>query len=108
MIRSELVQRLAARNPHLYLRDIENIIETILGEIGDALARGERVELRGFGSFSTKQRQARTGRNPRTGDKVPVTEKLAPFFKTGRDMRARLNRTPVEQQPTRRLRQGRS
>ena len=80
MIKSELVQRMAARNPHLYQRDIENIIDAILGEIANALARGERVELRGFGAFSTKQRQARTGRNPRTGDKVPVTEKLAAVF----------------------------
>ena len=97
VIKSELVQRMAARNPHLYQRDIENIIDAILGEIGNALARGERVELRGFGAFSTKQRQARTGRNPRTGDKVPVTEKLAPFFKTGKEMRERLNRPMVAQ-----------
>ena len=97
VIKSELVQRMAARNPHLYQRDIENIIDAILGEIADALARGERVELRGFGAFSTKQRQARTGRNPRTGDKVPVTEKLSPFFKTGKEMRERLNRHPAEQ-----------
>jgi integration host factor subunit beta len=97
VIKSELVQRMAARNPHLYQRDIENIIDAILGEITDALARGERVELRGFGAFSTKQRHARTGRNPRTGDKVPVTEKLAPFFKTGKEMRERLNRQPAEQ-----------
>jgi integration host factor subunit beta len=96
VIKSELVQRMAARNPHLYQRDIENIIDAILGEIASALARGERVELRGFGAFSTKQRQARTGRNPRTGDKVPVTEKLAPFFKTGKEMRERLNRGAVE------------
>ena len=96
VIKSELVQRMAARNPHLYQRDIENIIDAILGEITNALARGERVELRGFGAFSTKQRQARTGRNPRTGDKVPVTEKLAPFFKTGKEMRERLNRAAVE------------
>jgi integration host factor subunit beta len=93
VIKSELVQRMAARNPHLYQRDID----AILGEIADALARGERVELRGFGAFSTKQRQARTGRNPRTGDKVPVTEKLAPFFKTGKEMRERLNREPAEE-----------
>jgi integration host factor subunit beta len=92
VIKSELVQRMASRNPHLYQRDIENIIDAILGEITNALARGERVELRGFGAFSTKQRRARTGRNPRTGDKVPVTEKLAPFFKTGKEMRERLNR----------------
>ena len=93
MIKSELVQRLAARNPHLYQRDIENIVDAILGEITDALARGDRVELRGFGAFSTKQRQARTGRNPRTGDKVPVTEKHVPFFKTGKEMRERLNKS---------------
>ena len=92
MIMSELVQRLVARNPHLYQRDIENIVDAVLGEITEALARGNRVELRGFGAFSTKQRQARTGRNPRTGDKVPVMEKHAAFFKTGKEMRERLNR----------------
>ena len=85
MIKSELVQRMAARNPHLYQRDIENIVDAILGEIADALARGERVELRGFGAFSTKQRQARTGRNPRTGDRVPVTEKLRAQVETLRN-----------------------
>ena len=86
MIKSELVQRLAARNPHLYQRDIENIVDAILGEITNALSRGDRVELRGFGAFSTKQRQARTG------DKVPVEEKFVPFFKTGKEMRERLNK----------------
>ena len=91
LIKSELVQRLAARNPHLYQRDIEIIVDAILGEITDAMARGDRVELRGFGAFSTRERQARTGRNPRTGDKVTVTEKRAPFFKTGKEMRERLN-----------------
>jgi integration host factor subunit beta len=92
VIKSELVQRLAARNPHLYQRDIENIVDAILGEIAGALSRGDRVELRGFGAFSTKQRQARTGRNPRTGDKVSVDEKFVPFFKTGKEMRERLNK----------------
>ena len=92
VIKSELVQRLAARNPHLYQRDIENIVDAILGEITDALARGDRVELRGFGAFSTKQRQARTGRNPRTGAHVSVDQKCVPFFKTGKEMRERLNR----------------
>jgi integration host factor subunit beta len=92
LIKSELVQRLAARNPHLYQRDIENIVDAILGEIAGALSRGDRVELRGFGAFSTKQRQARTGRNPRTGDKVSVDEKFVPFFKTGKEMRERLNK----------------
>jgi len=100
VIKSELVQRMAARNPHLYQRDIEHIVDAILGEITDALARGERVELRGFGAFSTKQRLARTGRNPRTGDKVPVTEKLAPFFKTGKEMRERLNRENADRGPS--------
>jgi integration host factor subunit beta len=95
MIKSELVQRMAAHNPHLYQRDIENIVDAILREIADALSRGERVELRGFGAFSAKQRQARTGRDPRTGDKVPVTEKLAPYFKAGKEMRERLNHAPA-------------
>ncbi|GIL03183.1 MAG: integration host factor subunit beta [Alphaproteobacteria bacterium] len=91
MIKSELVQAIAERNPHLYQRDVENIINAILGEITDALARGDRVELRGFGAFSVKNRPARTGRNPRTGDKVHVDEKWVPFFKTGKELRERLN-----------------
>ena len=96
VIKSELVQRMAARNPHLYQRDVEHIVDAILDEITAALSRGERVELRGFGAFSTKQRGARTGRNPRTGDKVPVHEKAVPFFKTGKEMRERLNRAAIE------------
>jgi integration host factor subunit beta len=91
MIKSELVQRIAAANPHLYQRDVEMIVNAILDEITAALARGDRVELRGFGAFSVKSRPARTGRNPRTGDKVPVSEKSVPFFKTGKEMRERLN-----------------
>jgi integration host factor subunit beta len=92
MIKSELVQRIAAQNPHLYQRDVENIINAILGEIVAAMARGDRVELRGFGAFSVKNRPARTGRNPRTGAHVAVDEKCVPFFKTGKEMRERLNR----------------
>lgn len=91
MIKSELVQRIAAANPHLYQRDVELIVNAILDEITEALARGDRVELRGFGAFSVKSRPARVGRNPRTGDKVPVDEKYVPFFKTGKEMRERLN-----------------
>ncbi len=91
MIKSELVQRIAERNPHLYQRDVENIVNAILDEITDALTRGDRVELRGFGAFSVKQRDARLGRNPRTGEHVPVDEKNVPFFKTGKEMRERLN-----------------
>ena len=91
MIKSELVQIIAARNPHLFLRDVENIVSAIFDEITDALADGNRVELRGFGAFSVKNRPARTGRNPRTGEQVVVSEKYVPFFKTGKDMRDRLN-----------------
>ncbi len=91
MIKSELVQRIAAQNPHLYQRDIENIVNTILDTIAGAMANGDRVELRGFGAFSVKSRPARIGRNPRTGEKVEVSEKFVPFFKTGKEMRERLN-----------------
>jgi integration host factor subunit beta len=92
MIKSELVQRISAQNPHLYQRDVENIVNAILDEIVGALARGDRVELRGFGAFSVKSRPARTGRNPRTGAHVSVDQKSVPFFKTGKEMRERLNR----------------
>ncbi len=91
MIKSELVQRIASRNPQLYQRDVENIVNAILDEITNALARGDRVELRGFGAFSVKRRDARIGRNPRTGAPVSVEEKSVPFFKTGKEMRERLN-----------------
>ena len=92
MIKSELVQRIAEQNPHLYQRDIENIVNAVLGEITAALARGDRVELRGFGAFSVKHRPARTGRNPRTGAHVSVAQKSVPLFKTGKEMRERLNK----------------
>ncbi|AXO12923.1 MULTISPECIES: integration host factor subunit beta [Thalassospira] len=91
MTKSELIARLAEMNPHLYQRDVERIVATIFDEITDALARGDRVELRGFGAFSVKQREARVGRNPRTGDAVPVGEKKVPYFKTGKQLRERLN-----------------
>lgn len=91
MIKSELVQRIAEQNPHLYQRDVENIVNAILDEVVAALMQGDRVELRGFGAFSVKNRPARLGRNPRTGQKVDVTEKYVPFFKTGKEMRERLN-----------------
>lgn len=91
MTKSELVQQLAERNPHLYLRDVEKIVDTIFDEITAALVRGDRVELRGFGAFSIKQREGRTGRNPRTGESVKVGSKRLPFFKTGKGLRERLN-----------------
>ena len=91
MIKSSLVQTIAEQNPHLYQRDVEIIVNAILNEITEALARGDRVELRGFGAFSVKNRGARVGRNPRTGERVEVEEKWVPFFKTGKDLRDRLN-----------------
>ena len=91
MIRSELIQIIAEENPHLYQRDVERIVGTIFDEIIEAMARGDRVELRGFGAFSVKKRDARTGRNPRTGEAVDVDEKHVPFFKTGKLLRDRLN-----------------
>ena len=91
MTKSELIQRLAERNPHLYQRDVERIVATILDEITAALSRGDRVELRGFGAFSVKHRGARIGRNPRTGESVSVAEKVVPYFKTGKELRERLN-----------------
>ena len=91
MTKSELIQRIAEINPHLYHRDVERIVTTIFDEISEALARGERVELRGFGAFSVKRRDARIGRNPRTGDAVHVAEKHIPFFKTGKLLRERMN-----------------
>lgn len=92
MIKSELIQQIAEDNPHLYQRDVERIVSTLFEEITAALARGDRVELRGFGAFSVKQRDARQGRNPRTGAAVPVPQKVVPFFKAGKELRERMNR----------------
>ena len=91
MIRSELIQRISDENPHLYQRDVERIVNTIFDEVTNAMSRGDRVELRGFGAFSVKKRDARVGRNPRTGESVEVEEKHVPFFKTGKLPRDRLN-----------------
>lgn len=91
MTKSELIAKLAAANPHLFQRDIERIVSTIFDEITEALANGDRVELRGFGAFSVKQRGARIGRNPRTGEAVQVSEKFIPYFKTGKQLREKLN-----------------
>lgn len=92
MTKSELIMRLAEMNPHLYQRDVERIVATIFDEIANALARGDRVELRGFGAFSVKKRDNRVGRNPRTGETVHVAAKAVPYFKTGKDLRERLNK----------------
>ncbi len=92
MIKSELVQRVAAAHQHLYQRDVEAMVNAIFDEITAALARGDRVELRGFGAFTVKHREARVGRNPKTGEAVDVDEKFIPFFKTGKELRERLNK----------------
>ena len=92
MIKSDLIERISSQNPHLYQRDVEKVVNAILNQITEALARGDRVELRGFGAFSAKLREARTGRNPRTGVAVSVAQKAMPFFKAGKEMRVRLNR----------------
>ena len=92
MIKSELIQRISQKNPHLYQRDVERIINTVFDKIVEALGNGDRVELRGFGAFSVKERQSREGRNPRTGASVQVEAKRVPFFKTGKELRERLNK----------------
>ena len=91
MIKSELIQEIAIRHPHLFHRDVERIVNTVFDEITGAMAEENRVELRGFGAFSVKQRDARQGRNPRTGEPVKVAAKRVPFFKTGKELRERLN-----------------
>ncbi|MDH3473595.1 MAG: integration host factor subunit beta [Rhodospirillales bacterium] len=91
MTKSELIHRIAEHNSHLTHREVERIVTTIFDEVGEALSRGDRVELRGFGAFSVKRRGARIGRNPRTGAAVAVSEKFIPFFKSGKQLRERLN-----------------
>jgi integration host factor subunit beta len=103
MTRSELIALLAASNPHLRQPDVELIVATIFDEITDALARGDRVVLRGFGAFSIKRRDPRTGRNPRTGTAVEVAAKAVPYFKPGKELRERVNGGPL-QAPIRRPR----
>jgi integration host factor subunit beta len=95
MIKSELIERISSQNPHLFRRGVEKIVTAILNEIVDALSRGDRVELRGFGAFSVKFRGARPGRNPRTGAAVAVGKRAFPYFRTGKEMRWRLNRETV-------------
>src|SRR5689334_17754479 len=91
MIKSELIEKLAEQNPHLYRQDVEDLVNAILDTIAAALERGERVELRGFGAFTAKRRGARAGRNPRSGAVVAVPEKVVPTFKMSREMLRRLN-----------------
>ena len=91
MTKSELIARIAELNPHLYQSDAEKIVSTVFDEIGAALANGNRVELRGFGVFSVRSRNARAGRNPRTGEQVSVEAKNVPFFNAGKKLKDVLN-----------------
>jgi integration host factor subunit beta len=91
MIKSELIEKLAAENRHLTPGEVERVVNVILGGMTDALAEGGRVEIRGFGAFSVRDRPARAGRNPRTGEAVDVPAKSVPFFKSGKELRERLN-----------------
>jgi integration host factor subunit beta len=91
LLKSNLIQRISSQNPHLYQRDVEKVLNAILDQIVGAMARGDRVELRDFGVFSTKLRKARTGRNPRTGVAVSVAQKAMPSFKAAKEIRKRLN-----------------
>jgi len=91
MIKSELIERVAERHPHLRQNDIEAIVGVVFGRIAEGLANGTRIELRGFGVFTLRHRDARTGRNPRTGESVSVTEKHAVLFRAGKELRDRVN-----------------
>ena len=100
VIKSELIQKIAAANPHLYHRDVERIVNVVFDEIVDALAQGDRVELRGFGAFTVKHRAARQGRNPRTGEAVQVPPKRLAFFKVGKELRERVNNGRSKRTPS--------
>ena len=91
LIKSKLIEKLTAQNNHLFNRDLERVVNTIFNEITQSLADGKRVELRGFGAFSVQHRAARVGRNPRSGESVNVDEKYIPRFKTGKELRLKLN-----------------
>ncbi|MGE8128971.1 HU family DNA-binding protein [Methylobacterium sp. NPDC080182] len=99
MIRSELVTRIAAQNPHLYTRNVEAVVDAILDRIAGALVTGDRVELRDFGTFCVRDREARAGRNPRTGKRVVVPARAHVHFKPGKGMQARLNRRQADPEP---------
>jgi integration host factor subunit beta len=92
MLKSDLIHRISVQNPHLRVKDVEKLVDAILDEIISAMARGDRVEIRGFGAFSARLRAARDGRNPRTGAEVAVGKKLALHFKAGKEIKDRLNR----------------
>ena len=96
LIKSQLIQNITDQNPHLYIKDVERIVNTIFSEITKSLASGNRVELRGFGAFSVQKRKERIGRNPRTGDSVKVQSKHIPRFKMGKELKIKLNSSNKE------------
>jgi integration host factor subunit beta len=98
MIRSELVHKLCGDFPDLTQREVESVVAAIFDTITEQLAQGGRVELRGFGAFSTRGRDARVGRNPRTGASVEVDAKRVPYFKPGKEMRERLNLSEMSEE----------
>lgn len=92
MTKSELILRLSKQFPHLYQRDVETLVNTVLAGISDALVSGDRVELRGFGAFSIRKREARKARNPKNGTEVRIGERCAIYFRTGKELRERINK----------------
>ena len=92
MTRSELIEKLSSQFQHLLLKDAELIVKNILDSMSDTLNNGKRIEIRGFGSFSLNKRPARIGRNPKTGEKVHISEKLVPHFKAGKELRSRVDK----------------
>ena len=92
MTKSELIEKIAAKNPHLTMKDIERIINVVFDSITDALSNGDRVEFRGFGAFSVRTRTSRMAKNPRTGAQVSVEERRIPHFKTGKQLFESLNK----------------
>lgn len=94
MLKSDLIQKMYAKHPHLYQQELDRVVNIVLNEITDALQDGGRVELRGFGTFTAKARDARTGRNPRTGSAIVVEAKRFPYFRPGKDLRKRLKGDP--------------
>lgn len=91
MTKSELIERIAMRQPQLMLRDVELSVKSVIDEMSNALAGGERIEIRGFGSFSLHYRAPRSGRNPKTGESVELEGKYVPHFKPGKELRERVN-----------------
>jgi integration host factor subunit beta len=95
MTKSELILRLSKRYPHLYQRDIQTLVNTIFDDISETLVGGGRVELRGFGAFSIRKREARKARNPKNGNEVSIGERFAIYFRTGKELRERINKPSV-------------